>query len=223
MKFLAADPGLVELFAHAYVEAAIAAGDLVRGEDLRAGAYEMQPIGRVMALELAIDDALDALSKGDHHGVRDALESTLGPEPTEDVDGDVVDAVIVGEDDPVDPAQPALGPGVGVDEGDVDPPPAKPRRRHRPAREPEEGAEADERGRPTGMPELDREYECTGVDRDGHVCGALLTGKAAQMSFSRFRVVLCPGCLPHYSKASGIVDATAAEFDEGPAGDDGLR
>lgn len=198
-----ADEDLVDLLTRDTIEAKVEAGELLRGDALRVGKFEMVPVGEMDKLKDAIDSALSELERGQVRAAMDILEDTIPEDDT--VDAEVIDA----DPEPDGDGQVlALGPGDDAG-GEADPEPAKPRarRRHTPAPpEADEDEATDDPRRPIGLPRADRTYECEGVDLEDVACGAIIQGTQAQFSFTRFRRKLCASCAVSYNVASGKVE-----------------
>lgn len=186
IEFILGDSDIVDLVSSRAITTKITSGELVSGDQLRLGQFELVPVGTVANLEAAIDAALAALDAGSPDEAMRALEATI-PAPPDDGEADDNASDGSAANDGPDDAVPAMTP---------------PRRRVDPGQD-NNPAETD--GRPQGMPVMDCKYDCV-------ACQAVVDGTRAQLAWTRFRVILCGDCMTHWDPATGSVkDAPQSE------------
>lgn len=202
------DAELVEILVEQYVREAIERGELVRTESLTlgAGAQVVQTAdllalrARLEELEMAVYNAQVRLDEKDIDGAVYYLDQVRPPEDEvvdaevatdDEAEDEVVDAEVVEDEEPEE--LPALGAGAEPDPApEAAEPTARPGRpvRSAPARPTGGGegpVELESNGRPRGMPDRDRTHPCERVGcKEKHV-----PGDQAQISWTRFRTVLC--------------------------------
>lgn len=174
------DPEMVELISSQAIAAKVAAGDLVPGDQLRLGQFELVPVGTVACLEAAIDAALAALDAASPDEAMRVLEATIP------------DSAAAGQPGEPSPPEDVATEDVATEEVATE---EAPRRRPTAGTEGNDEPAAAATGRPPGMPLANYNYDCVS-------CEAIVDGTRAQLAWTRFRVILCSNCMSTWNTTS---------------------
>lgn len=202
------EPELVRMITEREITKRIAASELVRTEDLRAGEFEFTPKGRLKQANDAIDEALKALDAGDPERAMTILEATIPPEEVlqSDPAAHLHAMAQDDEDDPGPESEPGPEPEADDEPAGEDDRGGEEERVRRAHIDPEAEVEEEDLhpARPVELPRSDRKYDCKGCERP-------ITGDQAQLSYISVRTELCRECLPNWDRKAGALRPKPAD------------